>query len=405
MKETKLKFDCVRERYGSAGEEAAEALASMYLPATADWIASMWDGNVGAFYYSASARDNDGFLPDSESTQQAIGLLEILGVISGNSQLPAGMRLKMGEFAYKLQAPDGYFYHPQWKEMMLADPKRFSSRRGRDFGQCMWLLKSVSGIEPRYPSATDNLRKVRQGSTDSSINFVPDHLRSREAFKKYLEEMDINVGSYAKGHALSSQAGQIKAAGFADICIDYLVSKQNPENGTWEEKVNINSINGVTKIGTALTSLGALIPNASVSFLSAISVALSDEPCLAVTAAYNPLWTIEQMLGGFSRAGMDAELTEAKSALYKNGKELITKLYQKLLPYYYTPESAFHYCNDGSSSTSQNAPASMGVLEGDMNATSLGVDSIARLFRLLDLPVGRPCDKEDYDRVFKIIGE
>ena len=39
-----------------------------------DWLGSLYDAESGGFYYSISARDTDGFLPDLESTYQAIYL-------------------------------------------------------------------------------------------------------------------------------------------------------------------------------------------------------------------------------------------------------------------------------------------------------------------------------------------
>ena len=37
-----------------------------------EWLANLYDSEQGGFYYSASARDYEGFLPDIESTKQAI---------------------------------------------------------------------------------------------------------------------------------------------------------------------------------------------------------------------------------------------------------------------------------------------------------------------------------------------
>ena len=238
MISTKFDLEKVRERYGEEGFEAARDLCDMIRPRALDWLASLWDGKVGAFYYATSSAENEGFFPDSESTQQALGLLVRMGLFGAESEFPEGMRKKLGDFALSLQDPDGYFYHPQWKELMLSDPEKYSSRRGRDFGQCMWLIRHVAGKVPRYPTAIDNLKKQKSGEAVSDSANIPEHLRSREAFIKYLDELDINKGSYAKGHRLSSQAAQISAAGLAEVCVEYLASKQNKENGTWEEQVD-----------------------------------------------------------------------------------------------------------------------------------------------------------------------
>ena len=45
------------------------------------WLAGLWDKEVGGFYYSNSARDTEGYLPDIESTNQ------LIRVITGNGAL------------------------------------------------------------------------------------------------------------------------------------------------------------------------------------------------------------------------------------------------------------------------------------------------------------------------------
>ena len=144
----------IEESHGKRTADAARELHTLYDEKIYKWLASLWDGEIGGFYYATSSRVTDGFLPDSESTMQAIGLLRTTGMIGEYSDLPEGMKKKLGNFAKKLQDPDGYFYHPQWKEMMLERPERFNSRRGRDLGQCTWLVRTIAGMETTYPTAS-----------------------------------------------------------------------------------------------------------------------------------------------------------------------------------------------------------------------------------------------------------
>ena len=405
MTPCKINLEKTKERYGSAGVEAALNLRSMYPRESMDWIASLWDGNIGAFYYATSARVTDGYLPDSESTMQAIGLLGTTGMIGEYSELPEGMKRKLGNFALKLQDPDGYFYHPQWKEMMLANPERYNSRRGRDLGQCVWLVRTIAGMETRYPTAYENIKKFAREDAAADGARIPDHLRSKEAFIKYLDELDINTNSYPKGHRISSQADQIVAAGLRDVCLEYMRSKQNPENGTWEPQVNYASINGVTKMGSAFFALGSPIPNATVAFRSALQVALSDEQGDGITNVYNPIGTMEQMLLDFKRMGMDNEYTEAQRLLLDRGVELMNTTAEKLRPFYKEGECAFSYCKAGSCPTSQAVPASLGLPEGDVNAQSLAVGTMRRVYDMLDLDAGKCFDRADGKEFFAAIGE
>lgn len=399
----RLNIERVKERYGERGVSAAIELRSMFPKELVDWIASLWDGNIGGFYYATSAKVTDGFLPDSESTMQAVGMLRTLGLIADYSELPRGMCKKMGNFARELQDPNGYFYHPQWKEMMLADPERYNSRRGRDLGQCVWLVKTIAGLETKYPTAYENIRNY--SSSDGAKEGIPEHLRSREAFLRYLDELDVNTSSYPKAHRISSQADQIVAAGLGQVCIDYLASKQNPENGTWEKEVNYSSINGVTKMSAAFYGLGAPLPNADVAFRSTLSVALSTSRGSGITYIYNPIGVMEQMLTDFGKCGQKDTLEESQKALFEHGVELMEITADKLRPFYKPNESAFSYGTAGSSPTSQAVPTSLGLPEGDVNAESLAIGTMRRVYDLLSLNVGKCFNQEDGREFFAKIGE
>ena len=55
---------------GSLGEEIAGAfrdLYSLYPASLTDWFASLYDPEIGGFYFSCPARDTEGFLPDAEN--------------------------------------------------------------------------------------------------------------------------------------------------------------------------------------------------------------------------------------------------------------------------------------------------------------------------------------------------
>ena len=66
------------------------------------WLARLYDPKIGGFYYSNSARDYEGFLPDVESTAQALyamgnnGLFERFGG-SLRDALPSGTVVRVGK--------------------------------------------------------------------------------------------------------------------------------------------------------------------------------------------------------------------------------------------------------------------------------------------------------------------
>jgi len=103
---------------GGCGADLVCAMKDLYTAyGTPDvvWLAKLFDPDIGGFYYSNSARDNEGFLPDIESTIQAVNYLTYSGVFGGDLELPLWMREKIKEFNLSLFDPeDGYVYHPQW---------------------------------------------------------------------------------------------------------------------------------------------------------------------------------------------------------------------------------------------------------------------------------------------------
>ena len=141
--------------------EALKTLNSFYNgPAICEWMANLWDPEVGGFYYSNSARDYEGFLPDLESTNQLTNWLVGNSATNGLGRsefYPEWMKEKIVKFVKDMQSPvDGYFYHPQWpqgKENLSTD------RYGRDLSWGVNLLKSFyldtdgdGKTEKQYPN-------------------------------------------------------------------------------------------------------------------------------------------------------------------------------------------------------------------------------------------------------------
>ena len=80
---SKYYLEIEKER-GKATAEAVEHLYSLYTDGIYKWLAGIWDKDIGGFYFSRSAKDNEYveykgerllLLPDIESTSQAFGAL------------------------------------------------------------------------------------------------------------------------------------------------------------------------------------------------------------------------------------------------------------------------------------------------------------------------------------------
>ncbi len=92
------------------------------------WAAELYDPETGGFYFSISGRDNYGYLPDLESTNQALGLLsKRLGLGELSTLLNAEQKARLLSWTQTLQSNrDGYYYHPHWGISVIE------GRRSRD---------------------------------------------------------------------------------------------------------------------------------------------------------------------------------------------------------------------------------------------------------------------------------
>ena len=174
----------------------------------------------GGYYYSNSARDTAGYLPDAESTSQALNFIQSSGMGwhtgSYAKTIPEWMKNEISDFIYYLQDPDdGYFYHPQWgKSIPIV-------RRGRDLSWCTSMLNSF-GRKPRYASITSTAAALtRNLGTSAAVAVsgivgaastldIPSHLVDEESFRAYLDNYSPQMAtrSYSIGSELTSQSNR-----------------------------------------------------------------------------------------------------------------------------------------------------------------------------------------------------
>ena len=69
------------------------------------------------------------------------------------------------------------------------------------------------------------------------------------------------------------------------------------------------------------------------------------------------------------------------------------------------PDGSFSYLPKASCPTSQGCRASLGVDEGDVNATSLALGSRKRTLWILDIDAGYMCDSSDSKLFYELLGE
>lgn len=411
---------------GIAIREAFEALYTIYDgEALISWLCNLYDSDIcvctaisgeseckgtvycgtGGFYYSNSARDNYGFLPDAESTMQALNFLGDCGIApslgSYKSLLPDWMAEEICDYLYNLQDPDGFFYHPQWGKTIG------NSKRGRDSSWCKTILKKY-GVELKYDTINDvvdtdpvsgvYLSGMLGGSTVAAVSkvvlaesetLIPDHLKTLDAFKAYLVRLDIPNNSYGAGNTLSAQCGQIIAMGnaYVNALEEHLNACQN-ENGIWHEKTDYYGINGLMKISGVYNMIGKAIPNADLACKAAFAAVSSDEEIGDIVDIWNAWDAAKRVIlnigsyaengGATAKSLRDLIMADAAVALIHTRAKL--SVFRKM-------DGSFSYEPNNSSHTSQGSVIALkGVNEGDMNATAIATTyMINTLFECLGL--------------------
>lgn len=381
--EEKLAF--LKEKRQTMLDKHLREMAEKYSPETADaikylyrlyderiylWLADLWDPEIGAFYYSNSARDTEGYLPDIESTCQAIAFLQHTGLYSSlggtlDSYTPEFMKKKIVDFVISLQDEDGYFYHPQWGKDVGT------SRRSRDLSWCTDTLLTMGG-KAKYTTPLD------KGKSEAK-DLLPEHLRSVEAFKSYIGELDLYNRSYWVGNLISSQVRQIRAAGheFEDVLIDWYNSNQCKENGLWNPEISYHSVNGLMKITMAYQGLSKPLPNAEAAFRSCVKVICNKTNNPQITSHYNPWITMSMILSNVNSFGDPALAESLKSEMTEKLPEMIRATADKVQAFQ-KADGSFSYKPEGSSYHSQGAPVAVPfTAEGDVNGNSLASSGIA----------------------------
>lgn len=387
------------------------------------WLANLYDYESGGFYYSNSARDNDGFLPDLESTEQAMGWLFGRAIKSEcndtySTFYPKWMQAKVVKFVKERQDKNGYFYHPQWPRT-LTDSK--PHRRGRDLTWACNILKwfdeaptydTPNGVRGNgllwdgTPAPDFSHREFETPNSNEELvapneELVAPHLKNKESFVAYLDTFDLKTTSYGTSNTMESQSAQLiardkvlKAMGadysLCDILVDWYEKNQDPKTGLFTfEEPNARGVNGLMKASSAVYKIQRPYPNALRGIESAIKVIEGDDFMASVCFVMNPLCAINTLLASNKKYGKDPdEGDKYRKYIFDRAIDMIEATKKRILAFK-KPDGSFSYEPHNSSVTSQGHPvAVLNTDEGDMNATIIGSGAI--ITHLLNI-FGLPC--------------
>ena len=359
------------------GDGAVEELSRLYSMFTEDmliWLADLWDAESGGFYFSNSARDNEGFLPDLESTYQAVRFVaaqccELDHDENSILAFPDPLRSKISDFAYRLQDEDGFFYHPQWGKKITA------TRKGRDMAAARRLVEPVRPMKYIHP--------YKRTSPDGKPASLPEHLQSIEAFRAWMESRSLATHSYQIGNFIDSTSSAIQTAGpeFVGELVEWLNKNNRPDNGLWGEEVNYNSVNGLMKIGLNYSGFGAELPYPDKSFESARFAIMSDEPVTFACEFYNAWAALSSVLTNMDGTGNKKKAEKLRRELRDNSATMIRKTAEKMA-LTAVGDGSFAYFTAASGKT---CPTSQGALvarddvrEGDINGNGCSTSAPLR---------------------------
>lgn len=386
----KARYKMYQEKFASMkeilGEDATSELLNLY--SIFDhrfyiWLAGLYDPVIGGFYFSESGRDTKGFGPDIESTMQALSFTQTMGLTFGKPMGEAydeKVKNALVSFTKSLQDPEnGYFYHPQWGRLINVP------RRGRDLSWSTSLLKAF-GESPLYPTPMERL------SSGECTEGLPEHLKSVNAFKEYLEQFNLSERSYWIGNQLQAQAIQIKSAGkeIIDTLCSWLEENQRDDNGLWQEVVNYDSVNGLMKLALLYTTLERRIPRAEKGLESAIQVALSNQEIVFCCQFYNPFSTMSSIIHNVAKFEGKDRAESLRAKIFDNAKALIKRTREKVI-LCRDPDGRYHYnpYGKGDGRRSQMAPVALGgINDPNVNGACICINGTVRsLCSALGIPL------------------
>ncbi len=420
----------IEKALGSDVRGAVEQLYTLYDSGIYEWIANLYDPAVGGFYFSDSGRDNVGFLPDIESTVQALNHLNTAGMFSDvggyRYAISDEMKSALLNFAKSLQSPeDGYFYHPQWgyKNELVRDDYK-NSRRGRDLGWARQLIKALWG-KPYYDTPAGDIGElgapgvsaaaltvklsaskfvaVSKVVANSSAGVLPSHLQSMDAWIAYIDSLNIVNDPYMAGNTLAAQHNEIANAGdeYIDYLTSYLTDCQNPETGFWGSGVSYVTMNGFMKLSHSYTYYGRVIPGIEKAIDSTITILLTpdtDAYDLHICNTYNTWVNFVQILDAAEKTGGKEMVLRLRSKIIEKAPELINITYDKVSTHKQN-DGGFSYNEKRPCHYSQQAPVACSAeIESDVNATCISTTGIAySIFEALGVnmvPLYAPTDAD-----------
>ena len=416
-------WEALREEAGGGEEadrivDALKRLYSMYTSDLVKWYANLYDPGMGAYYCTTSGKENEGFLPDIESTRQAVGFLHASGLLCeyGNDYrnvFTDEMKKKLIRFVKGMQRPNGYFYNYLKTEDEI---NTWVAKRGRDLGWCTTFLRDFgesptydtpdgvlgNGIDKDGNPAPDFKHVSRDDGAEvgAAATNYPEYLESLETMLAYLNEnVKIVEKTYSAGNHLNATYSQYmardKAMGWLGTdksltrgLIEWLNERIDPETGYWAHDKTFNGTNGFFKVIVIYNSWGYPYPAIERAIESILDGILGDQPTLENVCEVFNLWSAlisakGNVLSCYPKDEQGALLQRIDRTMKERGPEAILNTYKKQSGYQ-TPDGAFAHVVHRAPEPERvhthqgRIPTGLWIPEGDVDAiakASTGITS------------------------------
>ena len=411
----------IPEKYREDIINALDTLYSLYSPADmARFLGSLYDPKTGGWYHSRSAMNYEQFGPDIENTYFALTFMGINGMAEKFDgewwrAMPREIIEKAAYWIQSLQDEDGYFYHPQWPKSYIMEYKR-QSRITRDKGSAGVVLKKA-GIPQLYAQKpiADSEEKKPQGPSLLS------QYESDENFREYLQGFERELENYTGdarafrfyyyGNLFQSTVGLL-SEGLKKMLVEFFDKYQNPENGMWSDDLYFNSTNGIHKIASVYSNIGAelkYVDKIVDSTLKILQFDVDTHPAACGCEVYN-IWSCLpyvyeniRLCSPGTPEEREARCRAIIDKVYAGAAEAILTTYNQIKDSRY-PDGSFSYNRNATISTMQGCPCALpDTREGDQPGTIIAAYDIPHhIFGALELREYAPSVFTEEERLIYI---
>ena len=315
-----------------------------------EFIGSLWDPEVGGFYYSQSGRDYRGFLPSDDSTLQVLNFISS-GAVQGlkgrlSDKLPDDIKKTIFDFA----------------ETSDSKGKAIKEKLGE-------LPASAPAAKPKIKSAPPR----KYASADELI--------------AYLDDISI-ADDFAT--RLVAELSNIKSSGFTKEMFDYL------DKSAFKENECYLSVSEIYKIGSVYNDEKREILNARKLLENVLSLITSNDIPESIIEIYNAWAALRTLLQNADIRG-ESEKSAVYSFVRSMSKSLIDKTLEKL-SVFKKNDGGYSYYQGFAPDKLSGKRVALGVPEGDVNATFVVLHGVrGNIFSSLGLTVPPLLPEESFD--------